>query len=299
MKINGYKSGVSSFKMEIITLRAVRFWNNLTITTAWEKKTRLHKKGLSSDYASRAADLVTWEVAPVLHSCEGYPNSFFEVSVCFATCFYMIPMPSALYWILSCLLKTSGNTESNADCWSVQWSNTSGDHGTGDTQPALREDSFLRWVVDLPRVSEACPPFPRVTQGPPLPPGTQEQWSGTRESLQPAGTALPLAGGTRRPFRGAGTMTWGVPISYSSYEKPPGNLPLKQTTELRCGLASPLLNHCVARFWCRGCPCSITRQGREGQTKYNTRPFHQVDKLNVFSVWSDEKQKKKKAHLQP
>lgn len=59
MKINGYKSGVSSFKMEIITLRAVRFWNNLTITTAWEKKTRLHKKGLSSDYASRAADLVT------------------------------------------------------------------------------------------------------------------------------------------------------------------------------------------------------------------------------------------------
>lgn len=45
-KINGYKSGVRTFRMEIITLRAVRFWNNLTITTAQEKKTRLHKKGI-------------------------------------------------------------------------------------------------------------------------------------------------------------------------------------------------------------------------------------------------------------
>lgn len=46
MKINGYKSHVSAFRMEIITLRADRFWNNLTITTAGKKKTCLHKKGL-------------------------------------------------------------------------------------------------------------------------------------------------------------------------------------------------------------------------------------------------------------
>lgn len=46
MKINGYKSHVSTFRMEIITLRAVRFWNNITITTAGQKKACLHKKGL-------------------------------------------------------------------------------------------------------------------------------------------------------------------------------------------------------------------------------------------------------------
>lgn len=46
MKINGYESGVSTFRMEILTLRAVRFWNNLTITTAREIKTRLHRNGL-------------------------------------------------------------------------------------------------------------------------------------------------------------------------------------------------------------------------------------------------------------
>ena len=46
MKINGYKSGVSTFRMEIVTLRAVRFWNNLTITIAREKKTCFNKRGL-------------------------------------------------------------------------------------------------------------------------------------------------------------------------------------------------------------------------------------------------------------
>ena len=46
MKINGYKSGVSTFRMEILTLRGLRFWNNLTITIAREKKTCFHKKGL-------------------------------------------------------------------------------------------------------------------------------------------------------------------------------------------------------------------------------------------------------------
>lgn len=46
MKINGYKSGVSTFRMEIIILRAVRFWNNLKITTPQEKKDPPPQKGI-------------------------------------------------------------------------------------------------------------------------------------------------------------------------------------------------------------------------------------------------------------
>lgn len=44
LKMNGYKSAVSTFRMETVTLRAVRFWNNLTITTAGKKRPVSTKK---------------------------------------------------------------------------------------------------------------------------------------------------------------------------------------------------------------------------------------------------------------
>lgn len=73
-------------------------------------------------------------------------------------------------------------------------------------------------------------------------------------SLQPAGTALPPLGQSASCTMALGQGHGAVPMSYSSYEKPSGNLLLKQITEPRCGLASPLLSPRVAIFWCQCCP---------------------------------------------
>lgn len=82
----------------------------------------------------------------------------------------------------------------------------------------------------------------------------------------------------------------GHTMSFSSHERPPGNLLLKEITELRCGPASPLQTLC-SHTSLSGLSL-FNASAAQGQSKYNTWPFHQVDRLNVSSVWSSEKQTK-------
>jgi len=140
--------------------------------------------------ASRGADLETQKVPRVLHSHEGYPKSFPEVSACFATCLCMVPRPLAPRWTLSCLSKTSRNARSKAGCWSAQWSSTGGDHGTDDTQPALGKDSFLRWWSYTER-ARPDPLLGRWPEGhrrhlPTLPSGREEPQSSAACGHSPA-----------------------------------------------------------------------------------------------------------------
>lgn len=192
----------------------------------------------------------------------------------------MTPMPLALCWILSWLLIHTA--EKHKWCSRDWWHTISSKRGF-ISQVGGKATEWARPVS----LSRAWPKGHRCFPTP---------WcagSGPQSSLQPAGTGQPLAQGKGQPFHGQGQWRGGVPISYSSYEKPPGNLLPKRITELRCGLASPLLTHTVAMVWSHSCACSIPWQGREGQTRCITRPFPQLDRLNVSSVWSNGKEKKK------
>lgn len=250
------------------------------------KKTCPPQKGIvwSSDCASRAADLVTHEVPALPHLPTASLSSPCVLQHAFA--WHRCPWRSADF---------------SPDCWSTQQRNTSGVHGTDDTRSAPSAGSFLRWAVKLQ--SERGPsPFPerdlRATAASQHPGALARDHRALCSLLAQASLWLRERDSH---FTALGQWRGGVPISYSSYEKPPGNLLPKRITELRCGLASPLLTHTVAMVWSRSCACSIPWQGREGQTRYITRPFPQLDRLNVSSVWSngkERKKKKKKAHLQ-
>lgn len=136
--------------------------------------------------------------------------------------------------------------------------------------------SFQEWAWPVPLVWG----WPKGHHCLPAPQGSGEE---AQSPLQPAGTALPLAQGSSSSME-LGQWHGAVLISLSSYENPPGNLLLKQTAELRCGLASPLLSHSVATFQCWGCPCSISWQGREWQTKIPDLYIRLTHKMCPHSV---------------
>lgn len=71
MKINGYKSGVSTFRMEITTHRACQVLEQPYNHHSMGKKDLPPQRGIMWSYAGREGELVTREVPPALHSWEG------------------------------------------------------------------------------------------------------------------------------------------------------------------------------------------------------------------------------------
>lgn len=120
------------------------------------------------------------------------------------------------------------------------------------------QQSFQEWAQPVPLVWGSA----KGHQCLPAPQGRGRQ---AQSPLQPV--ALPCSGSGKQCSMELGQWHGAAPRSYSSYGNPPGNLLLEQTAELRCGLASPLLNHREDTFQCRGCLCSIPWQGKEWQTK--------------------------------
>lgn len=244
-------------------LRAVTYWNSLTITTAQKKESHLHKKVFlwCRDCASRATDTVSWEDPAALLSCEASQQLHWGLCVFHNRLLHDTRALGTAEFsaVLQGLQAVLGAVLAVGQCSNTVVIVTTHSQLGGTVCFSGGRQSFQEWARPVPFVWG----WPK---GHHCLPALQDSGQEPQSSLQPAGTALPLAQGS------SGSMELGqwhgtVLISYSSYENPPGNLLLKQTAELRCGLASPLLNHYMAMFQCRGCPCSIPWQGREWQTK--------------------------------
>lgn len=176
MRTNSYKSGMSTFRKDVITLRALRFLEQPHNHHKGKKKKSLSFYTIYDKSVNQGAGLGAQKSPLVLYSCKKIipavwfrPPHFLQHPFAGSTWPWHSAELSHSFQELQVLLGTKPTvglyTGVITEC----------DHGTNSRQPAWRQNSLLRWAASFKEqwglASWRCPQAP-------TPSHIQQNWSG-------------------------------------------------------------------------------------------------------------------------